>query len=743
MDFIVKLPLSESYDTILTITDTFSKASIFIPCNESINGENTAKLYATHVLPHYGLPTCIISDRDPRFTSTFSRELCHTLGITQNISTAYHPQTDGQSERTNQWLEQYLRIFIDYHQQNWASLLPLAQYTLNVWPNATTKKAPFELIMGHIPQVHQSARPFKSLTVEARMQQMKQARQDAKEALKKAADLEVPTRFEPYQLGDKVWLEGRNLTTMHPTTKLAPRRYGPFPITRIISRTSYQLKLPPQWKIHNVFHATLLTPYKEMALNGNRNQEPTPELINGQPEWEVEQILCVRCHRRQVQYLVRWKGFSEAHDSWELASNVHADELIKEFYKRHPKAIWNLTTQTPITIRCTTMSNLPLAERIENAPSPLSLAERLAESPSYIPSSPITTEEVLVPIHTRPPSRAHSEPSEAEVDIGMIGRDLATPAGFSMFNRTDANHHRYGQKIDMPDSTARWPHYIQFIVDTDSHNHYVYATRNDLRRVKYSWVLEAAPFIGCTSPGVNEADLQVLLGSENQCLGADIALNTINDKGVTTDTDRLCKLAVEDVDLTRREHESTDEHTCWRVRNAETRSHLIKARVHLRIHPYLNHTALIPDHYRPETMRTGGVTLATAVTDTRERNLRWYTMPQYHDDDTQASRSSKPTPFPHCCRLCRQLQPRHTVWDCPARKDCHYCKGRDHTSDNCNNPHALCFTKSECVVPFTHRHALSRQARRCPTAHLHTQYYTDDWGYDGEDTTYNDYDWEA
>ena len=102
MDFIVKLPLSESYDTILTITDTFLKASIFIPCNETINTKNTTKLYATYVLPHYRLPTCIISDRDPRFTSTFSRELCHTLGIMQNISTAYHAQTDGQSECTNQ-----------------------------------------------------------------------------------------------------------------------------------------------------------------------------------------------------------------------------------------------------------------------------------------------------------------------------------------------------------------------------------------------------------------------------------------------------------------------------------------------------------------------------------------------------------------------------------------------------------------------------------------------------------------
>ena len=89
--------------------------------------------------------------------------------------------------------------------------------------------------MGHIPRVHQSAWPFKSPTVEVRMQQMKQAHQDTKEALKKAADLEVPTRFEPYQLGDKVWLEGCNLTTTHPMAKLAPRRYSPFLITRVIS----------------------------------------------------------------------------------------------------------------------------------------------------------------------------------------------------------------------------------------------------------------------------------------------------------------------------------------------------------------------------------------------------------------------------------------------------------------------------------------------------------------------------
>jgi hypothetical protein len=109
LDFITKLPTSEGYDTILTIMDhDCSKGSIFIPCNETIDALGVAELYGKHVFPHYGLPRKVISDRDPRFTATAMQELCKSLGITQNISTAYHPQTDSQSERTNQWLEQYL-----------------------------------------------------------------------------------------------------------------------------------------------------------------------------------------------------------------------------------------------------------------------------------------------------------------------------------------------------------------------------------------------------------------------------------------------------------------------------------------------------------------------------------------------------------------------------------------------------------------------------------------------------------
>ena len=375
--------------------------------------------------------------------------------------------------------------------------------------------------------------------------------------------------FRTLSKGDKVWLEGCNLNTTHPSSKLAPRHYGPFPITHVVSHTSYQLKLPPQWKLHDVFHATLLTPYKETALNGQSYQEPTPDLIDGQLEWEVESLLRVRRQRNQLQFLVRWKGFSEAHDSWEPAKDIHADELVQEFYKRHPLAIH--TTHSPLIIHTTTMSTTPLSDRIENAPAPLPLADRLSSPPPSLHASPTTEDLPLIPIDTCPPSRAYTKPSEVEVDVGMIGRNLATPPCFSMFDRNIPNHHNYGQKIKMPNTTYHWPHYIQFLINTTTHSHYVYATHNDLHQVKYGWVLEAAPFMGCTSPGVDETVLQVLLGSEEQRLGVNIALSTINDKGVTADTDWLRELAIEDIVLTQHKQELVDECLRWRIRNAETR----------------------------------------------------------------------------------------------------------------------------------------------------------------------------
>jgi transposase InsO family protein len=176
------------------------------------------------MIPHYSLPRKIISDRDPRFTSNFTTELCRILGVKQNISTAYHPQTDGQSERTNQSLEQYLRMVCANDQHSWAEWLPLAQYTRNSWPSSTTKKTPYELILGYTPHVHQPTRATMVPGVMTRLQQIKDHRTIAQEVLQKAQDhMTKETKYRPFKEGERVWLEGTHLKLPYETMKLAPR----------------------------------------------------------------------------------------------------------------------------------------------------------------------------------------------------------------------------------------------------------------------------------------------------------------------------------------------------------------------------------------------------------------------------------------------------------------------------------------------------------------------------------------
>ena len=152
MDFIVKLPESQGYDSILTVTDQgCTKMAIFLPCHETINVEGVAQLYFQHVFPRFGVPAKVITDHDPQFTSQFMKELCTQLQIEQNVSTAYHPRTDRQSECTNQWLEQYLRFWVNHHQNNWRQLLPMVEFAHNSWRNETTKTTPYQTLMGYNP----------------------------------------------------------------------------------------------------------------------------------------------------------------------------------------------------------------------------------------------------------------------------------------------------------------------------------------------------------------------------------------------------------------------------------------------------------------------------------------------------------------------------------------------------------------------------------------------------------------
>jgi Chromo (CHRromatin Organisation MOdifier) domain len=220
------------------------------------------------------------------------------------------------------------------NQHSWAEWLPLAQYTRNSWPSSTTKKTPYELILGYTPHVHQPTRATTVPGVTTRLQQIKDHRTVAQEAVQRAQDhMTKETKYRPFKEGERVWLEGTHLKLPYETMKLAPRRYGPFHITAKISDVAYCLKIPDKWKIHNVFHASLLTPYKETEKHSLNFLEPPPDLIDGEEEWEVEEILGDRQYWRKRQYLVQWKGYAPAHDSWVDESELHAPDLI-EAYKR-------------------------------------------------------------------------------------------------------------------------------------------------------------------------------------------------------------------------------------------------------------------------------------------------------------------------------------------------------------------------------------------------------------------------
>ena len=163
--------------------------------------------------------------------------------------------------------------------------------------------------------------------------------------------------YKGFKQGDKVWLEGTNLHLSHPTAKLAPKRYGPFTITHIISPVVYRLELPGHWKIHNIFHSSLLTPYCETTEHGENFTQPPPELVEGKEEYVVDRIMNSQRHGRnkKLQFLIRWEGYSPVHDSWEDAADVHAPKKLEEYYQCKRAAVQTLKYKEDTS--CSTISS--------------------------------------------------------------------------------------------------------------------------------------------------------------------------------------------------------------------------------------------------------------------------------------------------------------------------------------------------------------------------------------------------
>ena len=346
MDFIVDLPLSKGYDSLFVVVDRLSKATILAPCNKTITADETAQLYIEHVWRRTGLPKQVISDRGPQFASKVMQEIWERLGVKSSLSTAFHPQTDGETERVNQELEQYLYVFCNFQADNWAQLLPFMEFAHNAQSHSTTGKSPFKVWYGYRPKFIPPAK-FTTVipTVEERLHSLDQIQSKVTAALKVAAEIMKCTgpstpshQFKP---GDLVWLEGTNIHTTHPKAKLAPKRHRPFRVV-YSTPTNYKLILPKTWRVHPVFHNTLLSPYEETTAHGPNFTRPPPDIVEGEEEhYEFEAVLQSRPtpNKKGIQYLIKWKGYPSSENSWLPASQMkHAVELVKEFHSRFPKA---------------------------------------------------------------------------------------------------------------------------------------------------------------------------------------------------------------------------------------------------------------------------------------------------------------------------------------------------------------------------------------------------------------------
>ena len=347
VDMIGPLPESQGHDAILVIVDWFSKEVIALPIQTEMSSEGWAREYITHVFSKHGLSRKVISDRGPQFVSKFIRDVYKLLGIEGNPSTAFHPQTDGQTERINQELEQYLRVFVNHRQNDWAEWLPLATFSYNDKIHSATGHSPFYINHGRHPWKGTEPRvETQNESASTFVKRMSKVREEASAALKLAQE-QVKRFYDrsqnpsiEYKKGDRVWLEGSNIRTDRPTKKLDNKRHGPFKVIEKVGKSAYKLDLPKTWRsIHPVFNEVLLTPFVPPAFSSQKKPAPPPPVNVEQNIYEVEEVLDSKLVRNKLHYLVHWKGWPIEERTWEPAANLDsAKELVAKFHRKNPSS---------------------------------------------------------------------------------------------------------------------------------------------------------------------------------------------------------------------------------------------------------------------------------------------------------------------------------------------------------------------------------------------------------------------
>ncbi|KAJ5919015.1 Retrotransposon polyprotein [Penicillium verhagenii] len=326
MDFITKLPISDGHDMIMVIVDRLTKYAYMIPTTETIDAQQMANILIRNVFANHGSPRKITSDRDKLFTSNMWRSFADQIGIEHRLSTAYHPQTNGQTERTNQTLEQYLRHYVNYQQDDWAGLLPIAQFAYNNAMHATTKESPFFANYGYNPAIigepigdHAVAESSRILAANIKQLHGQMARDID------FFNLRMKSHYDKSHKEGPTLEKGRD-------EKLDHRKLGPFTIEERTGPVNYRLRLPESMKrMHPVFHISLL----------EKAPENTPIATNveiedaSEQEYEVEEILADRWKNSQQQLLVKWQGYPTEENTWEPIKNLRGcHRLVQQYYQK-------------------------------------------------------------------------------------------------------------------------------------------------------------------------------------------------------------------------------------------------------------------------------------------------------------------------------------------------------------------------------------------------------------------------
>ncbi len=362
MDFIVQLTRTRrGYDAIIVVVDKLTKMAHFIPTTTNVSATQVATLFMNEIVRYHGLPSSIVSDRDARFTSSFWKSLWKLCGTKLNMSTAFHPETDGQTERMNRTLEQMLRSYVNYKSNDWDEYLITCEIAYNNHIQSSTGYSPYYLNNGYnvkLPidmagpiQPEQSSNETANIMIQQMSNDLEKAKQHLLQAQQKQIKYANQHRQSiTFNVNDQVLLSTQNLNTNNRSPKLLPKFIGPFTITKKLSDVVYELQLPPNFRVHPVFHISKLKKYIQhnnqfpirTLINNNNDSRPLPDAFTsaGEPQYEVEVLLDKRTirtgGRNTIQYLVKWFGYPIHEATWEPIQNLRAaQDSIQQYENTH------------------------------------------------------------------------------------------------------------------------------------------------------------------------------------------------------------------------------------------------------------------------------------------------------------------------------------------------------------------------------------------------------------------------